>query len=101
MLDLAAQLQHKGYQKIPNTSMSQFHTGDIVYGSNGAGSGSSHIGIIGEIRNGQVWQYDNSSSKTTWQHRTVQAGGSFVPGGRFGRNLYVLRAPGAENSENN
>ncbi len=101
VLDLASILQRKGYQKIPITSMSQFHTGDIVYGSNGSGSGSSHIGIIGEIRNGQVWQYDNSSSKTTWQHRTVQAGGSFVPGGRFGRNLYVLRAPGADNAENN
>jgi hypothetical protein len=101
VLELADILQRKGYQKIPISSMSQFHTGDIVYGSNGAGSGSSHIGIIGEIRDGQVWQYDNSSSKTTWQHRTVQAGGSFVPGGRFGRNLYVLRAPGAENSQNN
>ncbi|CAN5141892.1 hypothetical protein BH10CYA1_BH10CYA1_37900 [soil metagenome] len=101
VLELASQLQHKGYQKIPITSMSQFHTGDVVYGSNGAGSGSSHIGIIGEIRDGQVWQYDNSSSKTTWQHRTVQAGGSFVPGGRFGSNLYVLRAPGADNSANN
>lgn len=97
VLDLASKLERKGYQKVPITDMSQYRTGDIVYGSTGSGGGgSAHIGIIGEIKNGQVWQYDNSSSKTTWQHRTVQSGGSFVPGGRFGRNLYVLRAPGSE-----
>ena len=102
VLDLAAQLQQKGYQKIQITSKSQFHTGDIVYGSNGSGSGDSHIGIIGEIQNGQVWEYDNSSRTTTWQHRTLEQGASFVPGGRFGRNLYVMRAPGiTDNSANN
>lgn len=102
VVDLAGILQRKGYQKIQITSMSQYRTGDIVYGATGGGGGgNAHIGIIGEIRGGQVWQYDNSSSKTTWQHRTVQAGGSFIPGGRFGSNLYVLRAPGSDNAQNN
>jgi hypothetical protein len=98
--DLAAKLQGKGYQKIQITDKSQFHTGDVVYGDNGGGN--AHIGIIGEIKGGQVWSYDNSSSRTTWQHHTLEQGGSFVPGGRFGRhNLYVLRAPGSDNSNNN
>jgi hypothetical protein len=99
VLDLASLLEHKGYQKIQITDKSQFHSGDVVYGSKGSGSGNSHVGIIGEIQNGQVWEYDNSSSKTTWQHRTLEQGGSFVPGGRFGRNLYVLRAPGGDNQQ--
>lgn len=100
VLDLASQLRSKhGYQQIQITDKSQFRPGDIVYGSNGGSD--QHIGIIGEVAGGQVWEYDNSSSKTTWQHRTLEQGGSFVPGGRFGRNhLYVLRAPGSTDNSN-
>lgn len=82
-------LAGKGWHQVHITDKSQFKPGDVVYGVSGR---HGHIGIIGEVQNGQVWVYDNSSSSGTWQHRTIERGGSFVPGGRFGNGLYVMRA---------
>ena len=96
VVELSNQLAAAGYDRIPISRMNQYRPGDIVYGATGGGSGGNgHIGIIGEVMNGQVWQYDNSSSSGQWTHHTVQAGGSFVPGGRFGPGeLFVMRRRG-------
>lgn len=96
VVELSNQLAAAGYDRIPITSMSQYRPGDVVYGATGGGGGGNgHIGIIGEVTNGQVWQYDNSSSTGQWTHHTVQQGGSFVPGGRFGQGeLFVMRRRG-------
>lgn len=93
VVELSRQLRSVGYQQIPIGSVSQYRPGDIVFGATGSGSGGNgHIGIIGEVGNGQALVYENSSSSGRWTRNTVQSSGSFVPGQRFGQGeLFVLR----------
>lgn len=86
--DFASQAMRRGYERLP---LSQGRPGDIVYGvepGGGGGGGSAHIGVIGA--GGAV--YHNRSRSGRWSEDRLA---SVFNQGRFGRNLWVLRAPQA------
>lgn len=86
--DFASQAMRRGYERLP---LSQGRPGDIVYGvepGGGGGGGSAHIGIVGS--GGAV--YHNRSSSGRWGEDRLA---SVFNRGRFGSQLWVLRAPQA------
>jgi hypothetical protein len=83
---LAAAFRAKGYQQIEITNKAQFQPGDFVFSSH-------HCGFIGEVANGQVWDYDNSSATGELTHGTIESRDSFNPAVHEG--IYVMRAPEA------
>lgn len=86
--DFARQAVRRGYERLP---LSQGRPGDIVYGvepGGGNGGGDAHIGVVGA--NGLV--YHNRSSTGRWSEDSL---GRVFNRGRFGNNLWVLRAPQA------
>lgn len=86
--DFASQAMHRGYERLP---LSEGRPGDIVYGvepGGGGGGGSAHIGIVGP--GGAV--YHNRSRSGRWSEDRLA---SVFNQGRFGGNLWVLRAPQA------
>ena len=80
---LRSALQHKGWKPIRISNQSQFRPGDVI-------CHSGHIGIVGEVQNGQVWIYNNSSGQRKWVHCTFDRS-SFRS--HTGRDLMAIRPP--------